>query len=57
MLSKFYLGLLVILLWYGWQELGTVTILGVCNTAPFSPGASSFLSQAKAFCVLPFYFF
>ena len=58
MLSKFYLGLLVILLWYGWQELGTVTILGVCNTAPFSPWSfGSFLSQLQSVLCIALLFF
>lgn len=35
--SRFFLGLLTVLLWYGWQLLNTVTILGVAYTAPFSP--------------------
>ena len=35
--SKFYLGFGVVILWYGWQLLNNVTILGVSNTAPFSP--------------------
>ncbi len=35
--SKFYLGFGTVILWYGWQILNNVTILGVANTAPFSP--------------------
>ena len=30
----------MVLLFYGWQVLSRVTILGVSHTAPFSPGAS-----------------
>ena len=35
--NKFFCGLLLILLFYGWQVLNSVTILGVSHTAPFSP--------------------
>lgn len=35
--NKFFLGLLAVLLFYGWQVLDWVTILGVSHTAPFSP--------------------
>lgn len=35
--NKFFFGLLLILLFYGWQVLNSVTILGVSHTAPFSP--------------------
>lgn len=35
--NKFFLGLLAILLFYGWQVLDHVTVLGVSHTAPFSP--------------------
>lgn len=35
--SKFFAGILVICLAYGWQVLSTRTILGVSSTAPFSP--------------------
>ena len=35
--NKFFLGLLLTLLFYGWQVLNSVTILGVSHTAPFSP--------------------
>lgn len=37
LVSKFYLGFAAVILWYGWQLLNNVTILGVANTAPFSP--------------------
>lgn len=37
LVSKFYLGFGAVILWYGWQLLNNVTILGVANTAPFSP--------------------
>lgn len=55
--SRFFLGLLTVLLWYGWQLLNTVTILGVAYTAPFSPwsfgaylaGLGPFLSAALLF--------
>ena len=33
----FFAGLVLVLLFYGWQVLGGVTILGVSHTAPFSP--------------------
>lgn len=35
--NKFFFGILLILLFYGWQVLNGVTILGVSHTAPFSP--------------------
>ena len=35
--NKFFFGILFILLFYGWQVLNNVTILGVSYTAPFSP--------------------
>lgn len=35
--NKFFWGLLSVLLFYGWQVLSRVTILGVSHTAPFSP--------------------
>ena len=35
--NKFFLGLLLVLLFYGWQVLSGATILGVSHTAPFSP--------------------
>ena len=35
--NKFFCGLLLVLLFYGWQVLNSVTILGVSHTAPFSP--------------------
>lgn len=35
--NKFFIGLTLILLFYGWQVLGSVTVLGVSHTAPFSP--------------------
>lgn len=35
--NKFFVGLLLVLLFYGWQVLNRVTILGVSHTAPFSP--------------------
>ena len=34
--NKFFLGFLLVLLFYGWQVLNRVTILGVSHTAPFS---------------------
>lgn len=35
--NKFFAGLLLVLLSYGWQVLYHATILGVSHTAPFSP--------------------
>ena len=35
--NKFFFGLLLVLLFYGWQVLTGATILGVSHTAPFSP--------------------
>ena len=34
--NKFFFGLLLVILFYGWQVLNSVTILGVSHTAPFS---------------------
>lgn len=35
--NKFFCGFVLIVLFYGWQVLSSVTILGVSHTAPFSP--------------------
>ena len=35
--NRFFVGLVLVLLFYGWQVLNRVTILGVSHTAPFSP--------------------
>lgn len=35
--NKFFFGLVLVTLFYGWQILDRVTILGVSHTAPFSP--------------------
>ena len=35
--NKFFFGILLILLLFGWQVLDQVTIQGVAHTAPFSP--------------------
>ncbi len=35
--NKFFFGILLVSLFYGWQVLNGVTILGVSHTAPFSP--------------------
>ena len=35
--NKFFLGLLLVFLFYGWQVLTGATLLGVSHTAPFSP--------------------
>ena len=35
--NPFFFGFLLVLLFYGWQTLCGVTILGAANTAPFSP--------------------
>ena len=44
--NKFFCGLLLVLLFYGWQVLNSVTILGVSHTAPFSPWSfGDFLSR------------
>lgn len=37
LINKFFLGLLLVTLFYGWQVLDQMTILGVSHTAPFSP--------------------
>ena len=37
LLNKFFFGFILIILFYGWQVLNSVTILGVSHTAPFSP--------------------
>lgn len=44
--SKLFWGMLAVTLFYGWQLLHGVTILGVANTAPFSPWSfGSYLAQ------------
>ena len=44
--NKFFLGLLLVLLFYGWQVLTGATLLGVSHTAPFSPWSfGDFLSR------------
>ena len=35
--NRFFVGLVLVLLFYGWQVLGGTSILGVAHTAPFSP--------------------
>ena len=35
--NKFFFGLVLVTLFYGWQVLNRATILGVSHTAPFSP--------------------
>lgn len=35
--NKFFIGLVLVILFYGWQVLNRVTILGISHTAPFSP--------------------
>lgn len=35
--NKFFVGLVLVLLFYGWQILSGETVLGVSHTAPFSP--------------------
>lgn len=35
--NRFFFGILLITLFYGWQVLGSITIMGVSHTAPFSP--------------------
>lgn len=35
--NKFFVGLLLAVLFYGWQVLSRITVLGVSHTAPFSP--------------------
>lgn len=35
--NRFFLGIILITLFYGWQVLSSITILGVSHTAPFSP--------------------
>lgn len=34
--NQFFFGIVLILLFYGWQVLDTATVLGVAHTAPFS---------------------
>ena len=44
--NKFFAGLVLVLLFYGWQVLRRVTILGVSHAAPFSPWSfGDFLSR------------
>ena len=35
--NRFFFGIVLITLFYGWQVLSSITILGVSHTAPFSP--------------------
>lgn len=35
--NKFFFGIGLVLLFYGWQVLSNATILGISHTAPFSP--------------------
>lgn len=35
--NKFFIGLALLLLFYGWRVLSDITILGVSHTPPFSP--------------------
>ena len=35
--NRFFFGIMLITLFYGWQVLSSITILGVSHTAPFSP--------------------
>ena len=45
--NKFFVGLVLVLLFYGWQILTGATILGVAHTAPFSPWSfGDYLSRA-----------
>ena len=37
LLNKFFIGILCVLLFYGWLVLSGKTLLGVSHTAPFSP--------------------
>ncbi len=46
--NKFFAGLVLVLLFYGWQVLRRVTILGVSHTAPFSPWSFGDLSEPDA---------
>ena len=49
--NKFFGGLLLVLLFYGWQVLSRMTILGVSHTAPFSPWSfGDFLSRMVPSC-------
>lgn len=44
--NTFFFGLLLVILFYGWQVLNGVTVLGVSHTAPFSPWSfGDYLSQ------------
>ena len=48
--NKFFFGILLILLFYGWQILDRVTILGVAHTAPFSCWSfGDYLSRRSVF--------
>ena len=37
MWNRFFFGILLILLFFGYQVLNRITILGAARTAPFSP--------------------
>lgn len=52
-ISKFFVAILIILGVYGWQTLSSVTILGVANTAPFSPWSfGSYVSRLLPIALL-----
>lgn len=35
--NKFFVGFVLVILFYGWQVLARVTLFGIAHTAPFSP--------------------
>lgn len=42
--NKFFLGLLVVSLYFGWQTLNSEVIKGIAHTAPFSPWSFGYYS-------------
>ncbi|MEM1485615.1 hypothetical protein V6615_12185 [Oscillospiraceae bacterium PP1C4] len=56
--SKFFLGLLVVTLFYAWQLLNYTIILGVASTAPFSPWSfGSYLARMMPLLSVALLFF
>lgn len=56
--SKIFAGMALVLVWYGWQVLNGVTILGVAYTAPFSPWSfGAYLCSLMPLLSLSFLFF
>ncbi len=56
--GRFFLGLVAVSLWYGWQLLNNVIVLGIANTAPFSPWSfGSYLTELLPLLAVALLFF